>query len=70
MDIETASEILAGSILTGLSFVVFVITIVVINNILHKYWKPVVLWKFTDYPTARFMDTSEYHKQEPKQDPK
>lgn len=44
MDVDVASRILAGSILTGLSFVVFVITIVVINNIFSKYWKPVKLF--------------------------
>ena len=41
MDVVTASHILAGSILTGLAFIVFVITAVIINNIFHKYWKPV-----------------------------
>lgn len=44
MDVDSAAEILAGSILTGLAFVVFVITVVVINNIIHKYWKPVKLF--------------------------
>jgi hypothetical protein len=41
MDVDVAAEILAGSILTGLAFIVFVVTVVVINNIIHKYWKPV-----------------------------
>jgi hypothetical protein len=44
MDVETAAKILAGSVLTGLSFLVFVITAVIINNILHKYWKPVKIF--------------------------
>jgi len=62
MDVDTASEILAGSILTGLAFVVFVVTAVVINNIIHKYWKPVRLftadsWNFN--PPARFADPHE-----------
>ena len=39
MDIDQAAVFLAGSILTGLGFVVVVITAVVINNIIHKYWK-------------------------------
>jgi len=61
MDVDTAAEILAGSILTGLSFVVFVITAVVINNIIHKYWKPVKLftpdsWKAFNPPN--------YHQEE------
>lgn len=41
MDVDVAAKVLAGSILTGMAFVVFVITIIVINNLLHKYWKPV-----------------------------
>jgi hypothetical protein len=41
MDVDVAARVLAGSILTGMAFVVFVITVVVINNIIHKYWKPV-----------------------------
>jgi hypothetical protein len=44
MDVLVASHILAGSILTGLAFIVFVITAVVINNIIARYWKPVKLF--------------------------
>jgi len=44
MDVDVAAEILAGSILTGLAFIVFVVTVVVINNIIHKYWKPVKMF--------------------------
>jgi hypothetical protein len=50
MDIDNAATILAGSILCMLSFVVIVIGVVVINNIFHKYWKPVEWMKFTEYP--------------------
>jgi hypothetical protein len=59
MDVDVAAEVLAGSILTGLAFVVFVVTVVVINNILHKYWKPVTLWKFSEYPATRFIEPEE-----------
>jgi hypothetical protein len=41
MDMNQAAVWLAGSILTVLGFVVVVIGILVINNLLHKYWKPV-----------------------------
>lgn len=44
MDVVVASHILAGSILTGLAFIVFVITLVIINNIIAKYWKPIKLF--------------------------
>ena len=41
MDMDQAAVWLAGSILTMMGFVVVVIGIVAINNIIHKYWKPV-----------------------------
>jgi hypothetical protein len=41
MDMDQAAVWLGGSILTALGFVVIVMAIVVVNNILHKYWKPV-----------------------------
>jgi hypothetical protein len=41
MDMDQAAVFLAGSILTALGFLVAVACIVAINNILHKYWKPV-----------------------------
>jgi len=45
MDIDQAAVFLAGSILTALGFIVIVIAAVVINNIIHKYWKSFG-WKF------------------------
>jgi hypothetical protein len=44
MDMDQAAVWLGGSILTALGFVVLVIAIVIVNNILHKYWKPVRLF--------------------------
>jgi hypothetical protein len=41
MDMDQAAVFLAGSILTALGFIVVVAAVVAINNILHKYWKPV-----------------------------
>lgn len=40
MDMDQAAVFLAGSVLTMMGFIVLVIGIVVINNIIHKYWKP------------------------------
>ena len=45
MDIDQSAVFLAGSILTGLGFIIIVITAVIINNIIHKYWKSFG-WKF------------------------
>ena len=41
MDMDQAAVWLAGSILTTLGFIVLIAGAVVVNNILHKYWKPV-----------------------------
>ena len=41
MDMDQAAVFLAGSILTALGFIVVFGAIVAINNILHRYWKPV-----------------------------
>ena len=61
MSIEQSSVFLAGSILTMLGFIVVVIGIVVINNILSKYWKPVKLftpdsWKAFNPPPHEYAD--------------
>jgi hypothetical protein len=59
MDMDQAAVWLAGSILTTLGFVVIVAGLIVVNNILHKYWKPVRIftpdsWQF--YPPHRFIE--------------
>ena len=41
MDIDQASTFLCGSILIGLGLVVIGSTVVAINNIFSRYWKPV-----------------------------
>ena len=44
MVMDQAAVWLAGSILTTLGFVVIIVGIIVVNNILHKYWKPVKMF--------------------------
>lgn len=48
MDMDQAAVFLAGTILTALGFIIIVAAAVVINNIIHKYWKSFG-WKF--FPT-------------------
>ena len=45
MDMDQAAVWLAGSILFALGVVVIVVSIVVINNIIHRWWKPLG-WNF------------------------
>lgn len=44
MNLEQASVFLSGSILLALGFVGLVIGLVVINNIIHRYWKPITIF--------------------------
>jgi hypothetical protein len=57
MDMNQAAVWLAGSILTMLGFIVVVAGIIAINNLLHKYWKPVKLFTFAEYP-PQFIQTA------------
>ncbi len=58
MDMNQAAVFLAGSILTMLGFITIIIGLVIINNILHKFWKPLKIWKFDTYP-PQFMQHQE-----------
>jgi len=44
MDMMQAAVFLGGSILIMMGFVIVIIGLVVINNILHRYWKPVKIF--------------------------
>ena len=65
MDIDQAAVFLAGTILTALGFVVIVIAAVVINNIIHKYWK-----SFGWNLLPMYMQKEEQVVEDPKLEPK
>jgi hypothetical protein len=46
MDISSASIFLVGSILISLAMLVLVSAVVLINNIIHKYWKPIKIYAY------------------------
>jgi len=56
MNLEQAAIFLTGSILTMLGFIVIVAGALVINNILHRYWRPVRFFQYDDHPMPRFID--------------
>jgi len=65
MDMDQAAVFLAGSILTALGFIVVIAAIVVVNNILHKYWKPVKIFSADSWhvnPPHRFGTPEELEK--------
>jgi hypothetical protein len=64
MNLEQAGTFLTSSILYALGFIIVFIAIIMINNILHKYWKPVKLftpdsWKGFNPPAQHQPTTSE-----------
>lgn len=70
MNVDAASNFLVGSILFGLGFVVLAITVVTINNIVAKYWKPVRVfttdsWTLFGHERPYFVTEEEYRKISP-----
>jgi hypothetical protein len=71
MDMDQAAVWLAGSILFALGAVVIVAGVVVINNIMHKYWKPVRMFTPDSFhqfkePLPRYATEEEVEKIAPK----
>jgi hypothetical protein len=71
MDMDQAAVFLAGSVLIMMGFVVIVIGVVAINNVIHRYWKPVRFFTEDSFKLgnshARFAEPHELDKsQEPK----
>ena len=62
MDMDQAAVFLAGSILTALGFLVVIGAAVIVNNVLHKYWKPVRM--FTPDSFAAFNPPQRFSSQE------
>ncbi len=63
---DQAAVWLAGSILTVLGFTVIILGIVFVNNVLHKYWKPVKFFTSDSWsainPPQRFVTQEELEK--------
>ena len=67
MDMDQSAVFLASSILIMLGFIVVVAGVVAINNIIHKYWKPVKIFSADSWyvnPPHRFATPEEMIPQE------
>jgi HKD family nuclease len=65
MDMDQAAVFLAGSILTALGFIVVIGSIIVVNNLLNKYWKPVRIFTSDSWnlnPPQRFATLEDMEK--------
>ena len=63
MDMDQAAVWLCGSILTTLGFLVIIGGAIIVNNLLHRYWKPVRMftpdsWTAFNPPPANLQDTT------------
>ena len=60
---DQAAVFLAGSILTALGFVIIIAAIIAVNNLLHKFWKPVKIFTADSWnamnPPNRFASQDE-----------
>ena len=77
MDTEIASTFLSGAILFGAGFAILGIVIVFLNNIFHKYWKPIRIFSEDSWimfsglsNNARFAEPTEIEKIPPALDKK
>jgi hypothetical protein len=58
MDLDNAATFLLGSVGYGMGFILWIAVVVVVNNLLHKHWKPVKMftpdsWKAFNPPIHR-----------------
>jgi hypothetical protein len=74
MDMNQAAVFLAGSILTALGVIVVIAAAVAINNLLHKYWKPVRIFTSDSFQPfgqpMRYATAEELEKLTPSKDTK
>ena len=71
MDMDQAAVFLAGSILTMLGFIVVAIGIIVVNNLIAKYWKPLGWFNFHfNHEPTRFATPEELNAIDKAQEPK
>lgn len=73
MDMDSAAVFLAASILTMLGFIVVVIGLIVINNLIAKFWKDLGWFKglaFLHQEPTRFVSPEEAKELDKTQEPK
>ena len=66
---EQMASWLVGSILFALGSIVLVFGVILINNLLHKYWKPITIVMFRNesiYPKIRYSIPEDTELKEPK----
>ena len=70
MNVENAAVFLANSILIGAGFCIVFIVIIFINNLIHKYWKPVRIFSADSWhinPPPHFVTEEELQRMKDKE---
>jgi hypothetical protein len=70
MDMDQAAVFLAGSILTAIGGVVIVAAVVAVNNIIHRYWKPIQIFTPDSWSVGTGTRFAEPHELDKSQEPK
>jgi hypothetical protein len=65
MEMDKLAVFFAGSILVTLGMIVIASGVILVNNLIYKYWKPVTWFKY-DYKTVYFDPKTgeQFHKPE------
>ena len=70
MDMDQAAVFLAGSILTAVGGVVIVGAVVAVNNIIHRYWKPIQIFTPDSWSLGTVTRFAEPHELDKSQEPR
>jgi len=65
MSIESASNFLVGSVLIAVGVLVLIACAVAINNLLHRFWKPVTVFSADSWALFGNSATDEYVRNHP-----
>jgi len=55
LDITNAVNFLVGSILFSFAAIILVVMVIILNNLFHKYWKP-IRWQIFDPQDVHIVD--------------
>lgn len=60
MDVDSAATFLSCAILFGAGFAILGITVIFLNNIVHKYWKPVRIFTADSWAPFSSLDHTRF----------
>jgi hypothetical protein len=70
MDMDQAAVFLAGSVLIMMGVIVIVAAVVAVNNIIHRYWKPIKIFTADSWNLGHGTRFAEPHELDKSQEPK